>query len=514
LSAKVRPPWAWPMLAALIVAVSLAPLFVVDVPAVLDFPNHLARFYILAHPDDPVLSKMYAPHWRILPNVGMDVIGQALLRVLPVYVGGRVLLGLSLLAPLVGTALYARAAFERWTWWSLGSGVIAYNGIVFLGFMNFLLGLGIGLAGAALWRVLRRKDRYVAAAATGAVVGLAAFFCHLLGFAFFALLIGAQEAEAVWRVRREGELTAGRALRAVAALAVALGPAVALYLATHRSIASGDVMVWLWRPKLVHWLAPAMIYDMRLTILTALTLAVVIILGWRKAGRAVGATLALGSLVALYLVAPFAVAGGTFFDSRLPLMAALLLFAGLAPRPSFRTGLAIAAAFGLLIAGRATLVAVNWIGRAHDLADLRAGLAVVAPGARILPAQTEFLDSQVGASGRLLPNFSRMDEHLAGVALIERRAFWPLLFADPSQQPVIVRPPYDRIAQPLGQVADWRDLADNPPTPAEIARHPYLAGWRTNFDYVLLTGPRPASTPAGLTLVHAGEAVSVYRVNR
>ena len=50
------------------------PFFLVDVPPVLDYPNHLARFFVLAHPEDPVLSEMYAPNWRILPNLGIGLI--------------------------------------------------------------------------------------------------------------------------------------------------------------------------------------------------------------------------------------------------------------------------------------------------------------------------------------------------------------------------------------------------------------------------------------------------------
>ena len=101
---------AWAVAALLILAMSLAPLLVVEVPAVLDYPNHLARFFILAHPHDPVLAKMYAPYWHVVPNLGLDVLGRALLALTPAHVGGRILLALSLVAPLAGTALYARAA--------------------------------------------------------------------------------------------------------------------------------------------------------------------------------------------------------------------------------------------------------------------------------------------------------------------------------------------------------------------------------------------------------------------
>jgi hypothetical protein len=89
------------------------------------------------------------------------------------------------------------------------------------------------------------------------------------------------------------------------------------------------------------------------------------------------------------------------------------------------------------------------------------------------------------------------------------------LFADPSQQPVVVRPPYDRMADPLFRPVPWRRLADDPPTGADLADYRYLAQWRSQFDYVLLAGPPPAGPlPAGLSLIRAGEAASLYRVRR
>ena len=103
--------WPWLATAVVLAIVLLAPLLVIDVPPLADYPNHLARFFILAHPDDPVLSKIYAPHWTILPNLGMDVIGAGLLRITDTHTGGRILLALSLLAPVGGAVVYHRVAF-------------------------------------------------------------------------------------------------------------------------------------------------------------------------------------------------------------------------------------------------------------------------------------------------------------------------------------------------------------------------------------------------------------------
>lgn len=508
----MRPTWAWATVAILAAAASLAPFLVVDVPAVLDYPNHLARFYVLAHPGDPILSRMYAAHWGFLPNLGMDVIGQALLRVFPPDVGGRLLLALSLLAPIVGALVYARAAFGRWTWWSFGAWTIAYNAVFFMGFMNFLLGLGVALAGAALWRILRRHRRGMTAAAIGAVIGVCALLCHLLGFAFFALLVAAQEAEDIYRARREGRASQRQSVEAAGLLGVCLAPAALLYRLTHRTAAHGDVVWWDWAHKGFQLLTPFMIYQSWATVVTCIVVISVAILTWRRATRAPGALFAVLVLAAIYAVAPFAAAGGSFVDTRLPLMAALLLFAGFAPRLDSRAGVSIVAAFTLLVVGRSALTMINWIGHARDLTDLRASLALIEPGSKVLPTQTDLADSQP-LRGRTLPHFSRLDQNWAGLALIERHAFWPLLFADPSQQPVIVLPPYSRMADPIGQPTPWRNLSDNPATPQELASYPYLAHWRTRFDYVLLIGPEPAQTPSGLTLLHAGEESSIYRVD-
>ena len=507
--------WVWPAAALAIVAISLAPFLVVDVPAVMDYPNHLARFFILAHPHDPILSKMYAPHWTVLPNIGMDVLGQALLSVLPPYVGGRIVLGLSQLAPLAGAALYARAAFGRWTWWSLGVGVVAYNGVFFLGFMNFLLGLGVGLAGAAAWRVLRRHGRDKTAALAGAAIGLGAFFCHLLGFGLFALLIVAQELEPLlvdlWRRRRIPWRTAAYA---AALLAVALAPTSVLYALTRHPVVHGEIMVWKWDEKTLVSFTPFMTYSLAATAATAAVVIGAAIVMTRTATRAPGVALALIGLVGLYIAAPFAGGGATYVDVRIPLMATLVLFAGVSPRASPRMAAAVAAAFALTIVGRSALVAEHWLGHARDLAELRAQLAVVPPGAKLLPVCTNFPNSEPPRNGRRLAGYVRLDTNLEAVALIDRRVFWPLLFADPSQQTVVVRAPYDRLGQPLGYPALWETLFDDPPTPATLAYFAYLRDWRNQYDFALLIGPPPKTIPTGLTLVRAGAESSLYRIGR
>src|SRR6516162_705584 len=113
---------------AALCATLLAPLALVDVPPLLDYPNHLARAVVLAFGGtDPILSRMYAAHWAVIPNLGTDLVLPPLLHVLPVHMAGRVVIGGTLLLPVLGTIAYSRALFGVRSVWPLASGLVAYN---------------------------------------------------------------------------------------------------------------------------------------------------------------------------------------------------------------------------------------------------------------------------------------------------------------------------------------------------------------------------------------------------
>ena len=244
-SRSLRRPYAWAywFAVAAFALVLAGPFALVDVPPVLDYPNHLARMFVLAHPDDPILSQMYAVQWRILPNLGMDAIGALLLRVTDVHIGGRLLLMLSLFAPIIGVLVYHRSLFGRLSYWPLASALIAYNGVFFLGFMNFLLGLGTALLFAAGWIALRRRKLLLASVIAGALGSAVTFLCHIFGAAFFALLIGAYETDRLWRLRNVPGFSREFAATA-AALAASLAPALLLYLLSPLNDESASLGRW------------------------------------------------------------------------------------------------------------------------------------------------------------------------------------------------------------------------------------------------------------------------------
>ena len=201
-------------------AVLLAPLLIVDVPPLLDYPNHLARIFVLASlPHDPVLARFYAAHWSIIPNLALDLAGPPLLHILPVHVVGRLLIAAAILLPGLGTIAYNTALGGRW--WSLGVGLVAYNSSLLGGFLNFQIGIGVALLLAAAW--LRWREQHPVWAIALATLGAPVLFaCHLMGLLFFALLVGGAE---LFRLYRDP----ASVLRRGAALLLVFAAPAALY---------------------------------------------------------------------------------------------------------------------------------------------------------------------------------------------------------------------------------------------------------------------------------------------
>src|SRR5580692_11690631 len=98
MTATTRGDAAWWCLLIVLCLVLLAPLTLADVPPLLDYPNHLSRLFVLASlPGDPVLARFYMPHWAIIPNLALDLTVPPLLRIFPVAVVGRAVVGVILL---------------------------------------------------------------------------------------------------------------------------------------------------------------------------------------------------------------------------------------------------------------------------------------------------------------------------------------------------------------------------------------------------------------------------------
>ena len=498
---------AWWATLALLSAALIGPLLIADVPPILDYPNHLARFVLLAAgPDDPVLGPIFTPHWAIVPNLASDVIGPPLLRLLPVHIAGRCLLAGVLLLNLAGVLALHRSLFGRRSFWPLAAGLVAYNSTFLLGFLNWQIGSGLAMLFAAAWFTWRER-RPVATVAAASAASVVLFFCHPMGLMFFLVLIGSAEAHAM----RNGRAVL---VRSALLLPVLVGPILlSLLTALRNEPATAD---WMDLPaKLVQVVSPFVNYFFPLDAISALLVyggvALGVATGWLVlAPRCI---LAAAALAILYVAVPFNLKGTSFVDTRIAVMFGFLVFAAVAPaRLPRQAGRVIAAGLAALFAVRMTVVASVWMEQRRDLAELRSVIAAVPPGAKVYVTNVPREEAQTywdtGPRSRLLSNILRTDYHLPALLLIERGAFWPLLFAIPAQQPIRLRPAYEKLAQEAHDIPSHADLLADPDRGASAI---------LDFDFVLLLedGADPdlaGFMPRCLALVSRTDFAALFRV--
>ena len=126
-SAVDHPLLWWSGLVAML-AMLLLPVRLVEVPPLTDYPNHLARCYVLAYGGaDPILHRKFTEHWRIVPNLAIDLLLPSLMHLFPIFAAGRVIVVLSLLLPITGAVALSYSYFRRRSFWQIAVGFIAFN---------------------------------------------------------------------------------------------------------------------------------------------------------------------------------------------------------------------------------------------------------------------------------------------------------------------------------------------------------------------------------------------------
>ena len=100
-----------------------------------------------------------------------------------------------------------------------------------------------------------------------------------------------------------------------------------------------------------------------------------------------------------------------------------------------------------------------------------------------------------------------------------RRAFVPLLFTNPGQQPVRVLPPWASTSAPGSPPANVHAL-DGAGSGVWKGIAGYAACWRTHYDYALITNADmpdadgPVRLPRELTLLRDEGYARLYRIAR
>ena len=523
-TSALETPLAWWMAVTLMFGALLIPVLAAGIPPLTDYPNHLARCYVLAFgQSDPFLREMFSAHWQIIPNIGVDLTLPALMHVFSPLTAGRIMIGLCLFLPTSGAMALNYAYFRRRSFWQLAAGFAAFNALFLMGFMNFELSIGIALWGAAGWAMYRERFPAVTVA-LAVLVGTLAFFFHLFGACFFALLIGSEELAKIHRHGWRSSLLRPYAAKRVLLLFTALSVPSALYVMSPleriRSDAAWPHLAQKASNLFVSFMDYSSMFDV-LVVAGVLGFLIATLLA-RRVRLSKSAALCCAILLLAYAVMPRALKGGYFVDTRLPVMLGFMLFAGCLPRkPKSREWAVAGIVLAALFLARIGFITSVWVHSQQDISELRQVIAGIAPGSRVLAADVLPSDNprwfEKMPISRRLPELTPTYWHLASFVLLDRHAFWPMIFAASSQQPIRVKEPYSDLLAHESPPPNYAELTAKQIAPQELERFPFLADWDHKFDYVLVLNAEGAPNlenfdPAHLQLVARRGIAALFKV--
>jgi hypothetical protein len=499
----------------------LVPILLVEVPPILDYPNHLAHGYVLAFGGtDPILHKMFTPYWRIKPNLGVDLILPPLMHLFSIRSAGRVLTGLTLLLPVTGAIALSYSYFRRLSFWQIAMGIIAFNPFFLGGLFNFDLAIGVALWGAAGWVAFSEKFP-IATVAVGAAIAIIAFLTHLYGFCLYALLIGTHE---LFAIIKQNPLThPGQrfALTRILSLATVVIIPVTLFFI---SLPLGDIdNPPFWLPisrKLLNLYIPFITYWKRIDFLIALPIIGFIFscIALRKVAVSPPALLSFICVLACYAFLPVTINGLYWMDVRLTVVMAFLFFSGVVPvNLDFRLQSAAAVVLVLLLALKISFISEIWLNSQEDVADTRQVIAPVTPGSRVL--LVDHIGPIISPNSRAIPEFNVTYWHLAAFALLDKRAFWSDMFLT-SNFPLLVTDAYrDAASGGRSAPAEYSKLAASQLSEVEARRLPNLVDWNHKYDFVLLLNAEGVPNisgflPAKLEFLGQKGIAALFRVKK
>jgi hypothetical protein len=494
------------------------PIVIVKVPPLLDYPSHLARIYIITHPEDALLAQYYSVAWKVIPALALDLIVPVFTHFLDIFWAGKLFVLLTILLITSGTFALNYVLYRAWTGAAL-SFLFVFNGIFWDGLLPYIFSIGVALWATAGWIALRDRSWPLRALFSVAAV-IALFLSHLAGVGLYLLAIFCYEVSRQrwrqWSWRRAG-LDA----------AVMIGPffvtlPLLLLSPTSHSLTNIDL------PRLSSkWVGPYLAIRSANLVLDALFVGFLVVflvslIYLRRVRMPRVATLFLVLSGVTYLLLPGAFFEGSEIDIRLPTAfvffligfvnwriggpAAALVFSGI-----------VAAVLAVRVAG----VAQAWQAYSAIVSDYEASFAHIGLGSRVLVV-ADLNSSWRGSGNRVTIGMDRdAIGHLASLAAIERSSLVSEVFAEPGNKiytHLSVRAPY-RSAIPSGEVPVERLMsvlpnASGPPADDPSPQDEQLRDWPRNYDYVYVKYANPGTQLQlpDVTLLYQGSSFQLYKI--
>jgi hypothetical protein len=501
-------------LVGLITALAILPVFLVELPAMNDYPGHLARMYLLASigtPNQNPYYYFYLPF--IYPNLVMDIVVPIFARFMDVASATKAFLILSQILVVSGAVALEMAIKRRHEFAGFAGAAVLYCLPFAWGFLNFEFGVGLALWGLASWFALESKELGTRFAAH-ALFCCSLFVCHLVAFGLYGVTLAVFE---LWRAFQPN----ADWKKSARILAILAGPGAVIlgyFFACTANIDKGasefsaGANEWSAFAKLISILHGMNGYSAYLSAANILAIVAMAYFMFKERCLSImpqGKWIAVGFLI-LILFLPFRLFGGDLPNLRIAIGALLILPAFLTFRPKsqfFRFVPALVLSLIALV--NAGHIASLWLTYRPEYAALQESFKQIQRGAFVLVGHANFENDRFDKTKMPIMTATALAAHYSN-------AFVPTLFTIPGQQPLQVCPELKRLA--LRRTKDYWPVAfsvlaavANGASTSDIPTH--VRDWMHDYDYLYLVGPPgPNPMPSRLTTLTAGKSFTLYRI--
>lgn len=477
----------WPVL-LLVCLAAIAPLLVVDIPPLVDLYGHLGRYAVQTElAQRPALQPFYSYEWKLIGNLGADILVQLFHPVLGLEASVRLVVILTQLLGAISLLLLSREVHGRVTPFALAAIPLIYGYPFNYGFINYTLSMALAMLAFVAWRRLHRAGHGVAAQLWLAVAGAAIWVAHTYGWAFLGLLTGSAMLCEVIAERRRPVHAVARILAACWPLLLPVIPMV-----IWRAESSGAAMSgWAWQFKLNWLMSPLRNYwrDFEIGAVVVMGLLMVWALFSRNVRYHRSLALAAVLCFVFFAVLPFRVFGSAFADMRLLPYAIALALVAIGPvRPGSRVLMAASIVALALFAACLAATGIAYVRQDRIVEAALPALDRLPNGARVA-----FI---VVKSCRNLWAVAPLD-HLAGAALARKDAFVNDQWQQPGVNPLIVHYP---AGEPFTRDPSHLVQRDDCVAPARPRLTPTLAKLPPGaFSHLWIVGqyPQDLAAPEG-----------------
>jgi len=489
------------VIVTLLFAFSLIPVLSVDIPAMNDYLNHLARMHLLT---TPTVNSFYQINWKISPYIAMDLIVPQLAHVMSVETAVRIFYIASQCLIFTG-AIAAEYAMKRQHQLAGYTAVaMLYCAPFTLGLLNFEFGLGLALWGVSCWLFL--KDRtWTVRLACHSIVVVILFLSHFFALGIYGVTVGLYE---LWRIHSQSWQ-----IKRLAQTGLILAtPAVIMLALMWFSGASigGSAIEWsfaqklLWPPQLMS------VYNLPLSIFCLVAfICVWLVLRLKNAlvFLAPGKWIMAGYLL-LYLIMPWRLFDSAHVEIRLMVAAILFLPAcvSFVPKKNWQFYLA-ASGLSLIAIALTSNVFFVWHAYQPEYAKMKLSFGLIQPKSRILTG-----DSWNGRSGGPGPMY-----FAPTLAVYYAGSLVPSFFTTPAIQNVKLKPEFQRFQVTDGfqyrpvPLDELMAIAAGGSSPAP----PFVNHWLSDFDYLYVVGgPISNLMPDLLEELTSSEQFTLYRIRK